>query len=150
MFAALPLSVPAQHFQLIAIVLRRRRVLAATGDLEILRLPGLDRAGEIGRILIHKFQMASKRGSQRLRVLTLIGMLVLSGVGFYGAYDALSTGATKAPGRNNNHYVTLASEPHVFHSLVEVDLAFGVLFAVLGIVSYIFGASKEAPDDDEK
>ena len=94
--------------------------------------------------------MASKPGSQRLRVLTLIGMLVLSGVGFYGAYDALSTGATKAPGRNNDHYVTRASEPHVFHSLVEVDLGFGVLFAVLGIVSYIFGASKEAPDDDEK
>jgi hypothetical protein len=49
-------------------------------------------------------------------------MLVLSGVGFYSAYDALSTGATKASGRNNNHYVTLASEPHVFHSLVNVDL----------------------------
>jgi hypothetical protein len=31
--------VSAQHFQLIAIVLRRRRVLAATGDLEIC-LPG--------------------------------------------------------------------------------------------------------------
>lgn len=83
-------------------------------------------------------------------MLTLIGTLVLSGAGFYSAYDALSTGATKAPGRNNNHYVTLASEPHVFHSLVEVDLAFGVLFAVLGIASYIFGASDEAPGDDEK
>jgi hypothetical protein len=94
--------------------------------------------------------MASKPGSQRVRVLTLVGMLVLSGAGFYSAYDALSTGATKAPGRNNNHYVTLASEPRVFHSLVEVDLAFGVLFAVLGIASYIFGASDEAPGDDEK
>ena len=94
--------------------------------------------------------MASKPGSQRVRVLTLVGMLVLSGAGSYSAYDALSTGATKAPGRNNNHYVTLASEPHVFHSLVEVDLAFGVLFAVLGIASYIFGASDEAPGDDEK
>jgi hypothetical protein len=94
--------------------------------------------------------MASKPGSQGERVLLLVGMLILSGVGFYGAYDALSTGATKAPGRNNSHYVTLASEPHVFHSLVNVDLAFGVLFAVLGIASYIFGASKEAPDDDEK
>jgi hypothetical protein len=98
--------------------------------------------------------MASKSpGSQGVRVLTLVGMLVLSGVGFYSAYDALSTGATKAPGRNNNHYVTLASEPHVFHSLVNVDLAFGVLFAVLGIASYFFAASKEAPernDDDEQ
>jgi hypothetical protein len=94
--------------------------------------------------------MASKPGSQRLRLLTLLGMLVLSGVGFYSAYDALSSGATKAPGRNNNHYVTLASEPHLFHSLVKVDLAFGVLFAVLGIASYFLGASKEAPGDDEK
>jgi hypothetical protein len=94
--------------------------------------------------------MASKPRSQRLRLLTLVGMLVLSGVGFYGVYDALSTGATKAPGRNNNHYVTLASEPHVFHSLVKVDLAFGVLFAVLGIASYFFGASKQASGDDEK
>jgi hypothetical protein len=91
--------------------------------------------------------------SQGLRVLTLVGMLALSGVGFYSTYDALSTGATKAPGRNNNHYVTLASEPHVFHSLVNVGLAFGVLFAVLGVASYFFGASKEAPehnDDDEQ
>jgi hypothetical protein len=94
--------------------------------------------------------MASKPRSQRHRVLNLVGMLVLSGVGFYGAYDALSTGAIKAPGRNNNHYVTLALEPHVFHSLVNVDLAFGMIFAVLGIASYFFGASKEAPADDEK
>jgi hypothetical protein len=94
--------------------------------------------------------MASKPGSQGLRVLTLIGMLVLSGACFYDAYDALSTGSTKAPGRNNNHYVTLASEPHVFHSLVNVDLAFGVLFAVMGIASYFLGANKEAPGDDEK
>jgi hypothetical protein len=95
--------------------------------------------------------MASKSpGSQSLRVLTLVGMLVLSAASFYGAYDALSKGATKAPGRNNNHYVTLASEPHVFHSLVNVDLAFGVLFAVMGIASYFIGASKEAPGDDEK
>lgn len=85
-----------------------------------------------------------------MRVLTLLGMIVLSGAGFYGAYDALSTGATKAPGRNNNHYVRLASEPHVFHSLVNVDLAFGVLFAVMGIASYFFGASKEPPEDDEQ
>jgi hypothetical protein len=75
-------------------------------------------------------------------------MLVLSGVGFYGAYDALSTGATKAPGRHNNHYVTLASEPHVFHSLVNIDLAFGVLFAVLGIASYVFGAPNNASERD--
>lgn len=80
-------------------------------------------------------------------MLTLVGMLVLSGAGFYGAYDALSTGATKAPGRNNNHYVTLASEQHVFHSLVNLDLAFGVLFAVIGIASYFIGASKGAPGD---
>jgi hypothetical protein len=31
-----------------------------------------------------------------------------------GAYDALSTGTTKAPWRNNNHYLTLASEPGSF------------------------------------
>ena len=93
--------------------------------------------------------MASKPGSQGFRVLTLVGMLVLSGASFYSAYDALSTGATKASGRNNNHYVTLASEPHVFHSLVEVDLAFGVLFAVMGIASYFFGANKDASGDDE-
>jgi hypothetical protein len=72
--------------------------------------------------------MASKPGSQGLRVLTLIGMLVLSGACFYDAYDALSTGSTKAPGRNNNHYVTLA----------------------MGIASYFFGGSKGAPGDDEE
>jgi hypothetical protein len=94
--------------------------------------------------------MASKPGSQGLRVFTLIGMLVMSGACFYSAYDAHTTGATKAPGRHSNHYVTLASEPHVFHSLVNVDMAFGVLFAVLGINSYFFGASKEAPDADEQ
>ena len=98
--------------------------------------------------------MASNRStSQRLRVLTLIGMLVLSGVGFYGAWDALSTGATKAPGRNNNHYVTRASEPRLFRSLVILDLAFGIVFAAIGIASYFFGApSNDARDrygDDE-
>jgi hypothetical protein len=90
---------------------------------------------------------------QGVRVLTLIGMLVLSGACFYSAYDARATGATKAPGRNNSHFVTLASEPKVFHSLVNWDLAAGILFAVIGIASYFFGAaSKEAPErnnDDE-
>jgi hypothetical protein len=47
--------------------------------------------------------MASKPGSQGVRLLTLIGLLVLSGPFFYDVYDALSTGATKAPGHNNNH-----------------------------------------------
>lgn len=83
-------------------------------------------------------------------MLTLIGMLVVSGVSFYSAYDAHNTGATKAPGRNNNHYVTLASEPDRFHSLVNLDLAFGELFAVLGIAAYFFGARKGAPGNDEQ
>ena len=43
-------------------MLRRRRVLAATGDLEILRLPGLDRTGEIGRILVDKFVVIKEIG----------------------------------------------------------------------------------------
>jgi hypothetical protein len=91
--------------------------------------------------------MAYKPGSQRLRVLTLAGMLVLSGVGFYGAYDALITGVTRGPGRNSHHDVTLASEPHVFHSLVNVDLAFGALFAVVGIAGYFLGASEDATEE---
>ena len=64
------------------------------------------------------------------------------------AYDALSTGATKAPGRNNYHYVTRAAEPHVFHSLVKLDLAFGVLFAAFGIVAYFFGGTNNEGDDE--
>jgi hypothetical protein len=85
--------------------------------------------------------------SLRVRVLTLLGMFALSGMCFYSAYDALATGATKAPGRNNDHFVTRASEPEVFHSLVKWDLAGGILFAVIGIASYFLsgGASKEKP-----
>jgi hypothetical protein len=71
-------------------------------------------------------------------------MLVLSGMCFYSAYDAISTGATKAPGRNNSRYVTRASEPEEFHSLVTWNLAAGTLFAVVGVVFYLFsGDSKE-------
>jgi hypothetical protein len=92
--------------------------------------------------------MASNPSSQRVRVLTLVGMLVLSGACFYSAYDALATGATKPPGRNNHHYVTRAAEPHVFHSLVKVDLAFGVLFAVFGIAAYFFGDKNKEGDDE--
>jgi hypothetical protein len=98
--------------------------------------------------------MASKRStSQRVRILTLIGVLVLSGAGFYSAWDALTTGATKAPGRNNNHFVTRALEPELFRSLVKWDLAAGIFFAAIGIASYFFCApSKDARDrngDDE-
>jgi hypothetical protein len=93
--------------------------------------------------------MAPKNpSSKRLRLLTLVGMLVLSGACFYGAHDAISTGATKSPGRNNSHIVTLASEPKLFHSLVKFDLAAGVLFGILGLGSYFFGAANSAPGRD--
>src|ERR1700677_3066347 len=55
-------SVPAQHFQLIAVMLRRRRVLAPARDLEILRLARLDRTGEVGRILVHEFVVIKEIG----------------------------------------------------------------------------------------
>jgi hypothetical protein len=64
-------------------------------------------------------------------------VLVVSGVSFYSAYDAISTGITKAPGRNNNHYVLRSAEPHVFHSLVSFDIGVGIFFAVVGIAGYI-------------
>jgi hypothetical protein len=77
-----------------------------------------------------------------VRGLTLLGMLTLSGVCFYGAYDAITTGATKAPGRNNTHYVTRASNPQEFRTLVKFDLAGGVLFTVIGIGGFLFSGRK--------
>jgi hypothetical protein len=90
--------------------------------------------------------MPSNR-SPRVRVLTLVGMLVVSGVSFYSAYDAISTGITKAPGRNNNHYVIRSAEPHVFHSLVSFDIGAGILFAVVGIAGYIVDSVWRGPSD---
>jgi hypothetical protein len=66
-------------------------------------------------------------------------MLVVSGATFYSAYDAISTGITKAPGRNNNHYVLRSAEPHVFHSLVSFDIGAGIFFAVAGIAGLVVG-----------
>jgi hypothetical protein len=55
-------------------MLRRRRVLAAARDLEILRLPGLDRTGEIGRILVDKFVVIKEI---RLDVAAASGLLAV-------------------------------------------------------------------------
>jgi hypothetical protein len=77
-----------------------------------------------------------------VRGLTLLGMLILSGMCFYGAYDAITTGATKAFGRNNTNYVTRASNPREFHTLVEFDLGGGVIFTVIGIGGYILTGRK--------
>jgi hypothetical protein len=49
----------------------------ATGNLEILRLPGRDRAGEIGRILVDKFVMIEEIG------LEVVPLMVMSASGLY-------------------------------------------------------------------
>jgi hypothetical protein len=90
----------------------------------------------------------SSNYSRRARGLTLVGVLILSGLSFYSAYDAISTGVTKSPGRNNNRYVLRSEEPHVFRSLVSIDIGAGVIFAVVGVVCYVFGGYRKTPLED--
>jgi hypothetical protein len=70
-------------------------------------------------------------------------MLILGGLFFYGAYDAISTGATRAFGRNNTDYVTRASNPREFHTSVKFDLACGVIFTVIGIGGFVLSGRKQ-------
>jgi hypothetical protein len=80
-------------------------------------------------------------------MLALLGLLVSGGY-FYAGYDAISTGSGLAGGRFNSHYVTRASNPEGFHSLVKGRLGLGVFFMVIGIGAYILSGREQDKEAD--